>query len=436
MSQPRPAAAARRHAYAKGGGFLFTGAITPHDAATGKLITNTGALPEAIKGTRAGLMFFDVPEYTVLAQTYAAYNTLAQLLADNGLSFRHLVRQRLFVRDIRTLPAIERVMDIVLGDKKPATTVIVVPERELNPELHVYIDAIANLGNEPARVIAAGAPSRYPGALVANNLVFTSSQNGLHGQTTQDNADDAKFLATPRQRRIYRESLQTFANLAHVLEQAGSSIPNILKVNGWVDFPMRDYGATVLARRRYFDQTKKQMMASTGLAVGGTSDPEAIVAFDAIAVVDGLKQGGKDVSGIASPIASPYVAGAVKGGGLVFTSGEIPVLVPDGIVMDRCDRLPDEGRLIRLGHIEAESGMESRAWFTYRTLEAHLAALGASFKDVVHQTVFIEHPREFPILERVATMFFGATLPPTTIIPIADTTPFRPAELEIELIAT
>jgi len=80
--------------------------------------------------------------------------------------------------------------------------------------------------------------------------------------------------------------------------------------------------------------------------------------------------------------------------------------------------------------------MESRTWFVMRTLEAYLASFGASFAQVVHQTVFIKEPRLFPVLERIASLFYGCELPPTTIVPIAGTTPLPGAELEIEVIAS
>ena len=426
----------RREIIAEGGGLWFVGALTPHDPVSGRLIGGAG-LPEEIRRARAGLMFFDVPEQAVMAQTWALYQQLAQLLRQQSLSLRQLVRQRLLIGDARDLPAVERVMDLALGGWMPATTVVVMPPGKAHPQLRVQLDAIAAADRTAIAVIQGAPGSRYPAAVTAGSFIFTSGVDGLAGTdgSSRANESDLRVIRTPRQRAIYQESLQTFANLEKVLGKANARIRDLLKVNGWVDFPMREYGATVLARQRFFDRTKENMMASTGLAVGGTGNPEAHVAFDAIALASGKDIAGKEVSGLASPIASPYVAGAVKGGGLVFTSGEIPVVMPDGEVMSACELLPDEGRLLRLGHAEPESGMESRAWYVYRTLEGYLQKFGNSFDRVVHQTVFMEHPEEFPVLERIATLFYGATLPPTTLVPIADTTPFRSAELEIEVVA-
>ena len=431
---------ARRKTHAEHKGLVFAGSITPHDQTTGALITAAHGIPAALKPARAALMFFDVPEANAMVQTWAIYKRLAQLLEESGASLRQIVRQRLFIRDVRDLPAIERVMDLALEGWRPTTTIVVMPNGSIHDNLHVQLDAIAAVDRDSIRVIE-GPRGRYPAAIQVGRLLFTSSVSGVGGEpagvgTVRDGrAEDVRLLRTQKEHRIYEQGLRTFENLQQVLKLAGATIADILKVNGWVDLPMREYGAVVLARRQFFDATERNMMASTGLAVGGCSEPGALLSFDAIALLPEANAPGKQVTGLASPIASPYVAGAAKGGGFIFTSGEIPVVMPQGDVVTACDKLPDEGRFMRFGHIEPESGMEARAWYVYKTLEAYLEKLDASLDQVVHQTVFIEDARQFPVLERVATMYFGACLPPTTVVPISDTTPFRSAELEIDFVA-
>jgi enamine deaminase RidA (YjgF/YER057c/UK114 family) len=427
----------RRAIIAEGAGFLFVGAITPHDADSGSLVTSIDGYVEDVKPARAGLMFFDFPEAPVLAQTWVVYQHLARILKERGLSLAHLVRQRVFIRDLRERPAIERVMDLVLGDARPATSIVIMAPEGIHPDLHVQIDAIAALNRADCKAFNDELMPRYPVAVRSGNLVFTSHISGVAGEDATDAMDaaDMRLLATGREKAIYAQGLRTFANLKRVLGLAGAEFSDILKVNGWTGFPMREYGAAVLARRRFFDQTRQNMMASTGLAVGGPAEQDALLSFDAVALVSAGGDQRKEVLGGVSSVASPYVAGAVKGGGLIFTSGEIPVRQPAGEVIATCAQLTDAGKQLRFGHVEPESGMESRAWFVFRTLENYLASLGSSFGEVVHQTVFIKHPQLFPELERIATLFYGPTLPPTTIVPIAGTTPLPTAELEIEVIA-
>ena len=116
---------ARRATSAEGAGCVFYGAITPHDPETGELVLTADKFADAIKPARAGLMFFDFPEAPVLAQTWVIYRHLSRMLQERGLSLHNVVRQRLFIRDVRELPAIERIMDLVLGDSRPATSIVV-----------------------------------------------------------------------------------------------------------------------------------------------------------------------------------------------------------------------------------------------------------------------------------------------------------------------
>jgi enamine deaminase RidA (YjgF/YER057c/UK114 family) len=416
-------------------GFLFLGAITPHDRA-GAVIGGDGVLPQEVQRCLVGLMFFDVPERVVIAQAWAVYSELLERLAARGRTARDVVRQRIFVRDVRSLPAIERVMDVALGDWRPATTFVVMPSASIHPQIHLQLDAVASTDHGAPRAVKGAGQSRYPAAVISGDLLFTSGITGVDGADIDrfETAADRLLFRTERESRIYEQTLRTFANLEAILASVDAGIANVVKVNGWVDFPMREYGAAVLARRQFFRGSPRTMMASTGLAVGGVAASGALVEFDAIALMPSSDTDAKDVTGVASPIASPYVAGAVRAGGIVFTSGEIPVRVPEGVVMELCAQLDDGGHL-RRGHLEPEAGIEARAWYVYRVLATHLERVGVRLQDVVHQTVFITDVRQVPALERIATLFFGATLPPTTTVPIVDTTPFAGAGLEIEVVA-
>ena len=55
--------------------------------------------------------------------------------------------------------------------------------------------------------------------------------------------------------------------------------------------------------------------------------------------------------------------------------------------------------------------------------------------DVVHQAVYMVHPAEVPARERMAALFCGAKLPPTTLVPVLGATPYREATLESEVVA-
>jgi len=73
--------------------------------------------------------------------------------------------------------------------------------------------------------------------------------------------------------------------------------------------------------------------------------------------------------------------------------------------------------------------------FIYEKLKSYVEAYGLTMERTLHQTVYIMNPAEYPIVERIATLFFGSKLPPTTIVPIQGVSPFREALLEIEITA-
>ena len=178
-----PTTSARRATSAEGAGCVFYGAITPHDPETGELVLTADKFADAIKPARAGLMFFDFPEAPVLAQTWVIYRHLSRMLQERGLSLHNVVRQRLFIRDVRELPAIERIMDLVLGDSRPATSIVVMAAGGIHPDLHLQLDAVAALDVAGRIVIKDDLLRRYPAAVRCGDFVFTSVFAALRVQT-------------------------------------------------------------------------------------------------------------------------------------------------------------------------------------------------------------------------------------------------------------
>ena len=97
--------------------------------------------------------------------------------------------------------------------------------------------------------------------------------------------------------------------------------------------------------------------------------------------------------------------------------------------------LPDEGRRLSFGHLEADTGIRAKAWYVYQLHVGYLKAYDLDLTDVVHQTVYLKDATEMAVVERVGTMFFGQVLPPTTFVPIVDTSPWGAASIEIEVVA-
>lgn len=124
-----------------------------------------------------------------------------------------------------------------------------------------------------------------------------------------------------------------------------------------------------------------------------------------------------------------------QAGPYVFTCGDVPIDTEAPAVITGPEHLTGDARHLAFGRFHRESRVQVQTWDVY---ERHAASLGlheASFDDVVHQTVYMRDPEQYPALERVALEFYGGRIPPTSLVPIVDTSPYWEAELEIEMVA-
>jgi 2-iminobutanoate/2-iminopropanoate deaminase len=108
----------------------------------------------------------------------------------------------------------------------------------------------------------------------------------------------------------------------------------------------------------------------------------------------------------------PY-SQAVKAGGFVFCSGQIP--------LD-----PATGKMV-------EGGIGEQTERVLRNLEAVLAASGAALPDVVKTTVFLADLADFPAMNRVYGTFFPDSPPARATIQAAALP--AGARVEIEAVA-
>ncbi len=120
---------------------------------------------------------------------------------------------------------------------------------------------------------------------------------------------------------------------------------------------------------------------------------------------------------------------------MVLTAGEVAIDTSVPRLVNGFDQLVGEGRGLAFGRIHEDKPIMAESWCIYSKLKNYIEASGATMGDVVHQSVYMVHPSEFPALERIAALFFGAKLPPTTLVPVLGATPYRDATLEIEIVA-
>ena len=121
----------------------------------------------------------------------------------------------------------------------------------------------------------------------------------------------------------------------------------------------------------------------------------------------------RTVSTDSAPAAiGPYSQGVIAGG-FLYTAGQIPL---DPITAQVVE-----------GDVVAQTGR------VMQNLEAVLAAAGASWKDVVKTTVFLQDMKDFPRMNEVYSAVMGDARPARSTVQVAGLP--RGVLVEIELVA-
>jgi enamine deaminase RidA (YjgF/YER057c/UK114 family) len=233
--------------------------------------------------------------------------------------------------------------------------------------------------------------------------------------------------ALARAQRIEAQSESLFARTERLLDAAGARLGDIVKVEGWLTFPMSEYGPLGEVRSRLLAR-HGLLPASAAVQVRRVAGPdEPLLSFEAIAFAPKGAPRSSHASGAArslrpaeatpgrgtsmdrprrSPLAA-YYATARRAAGYVFTCGEIP---------------------------RVRSSARRQADDVYGQLRSYLDEHGAGPSDVVHQTVFLRNESDLPAVKAAERAFRGSRIP-TTVLPATDMG-FRPGvDVEIELIA-
>ncbi|MDX6628240.1 MAG: hypothetical protein QOH00_486 [Gaiellales bacterium] len=425
---------------------VFLGLITPHDPVTGEVVLSSAEIDPAARKARFGSPMIDIPVDRTLAQAWTAFENLRRMLEDRQLGLERVARLRVLIRDLRDLHIVERVAELVLGDVRPAISVVEIPGSGVDAAIQVALDAVAVAPPMPAPEPIGPAGERLlhaptPSCVRTGDLVFIGATAGrLHGsgalpRRIEELEGDAPALADfdisgDQAEAALCQSWLLFQTMKGVLAAQGGSLSDIVKVNGWLTFPIRDYKAA--ADVRLANAIHEGLRpASAGVQIQRVFPESAELTFEAVALLSGT---GKRQGGPTSTMSEMY-SDAQLAGRYVWTAGDVPVDVETPRVITNVGDLEGEGRRLAVGMLHRPAAAEIQAWDVYARHRRHLARFGASLEDVVHQTVFIRRPEAYPELERAARANFGGTVPPTTIVPVRDVSPYEETDMEIELVA-
>jgi flavin reductase (DIM6/NTAB) family NADH-FMN oxidoreductase RutF/enamine deaminase RidA (YjgF/YER057c/UK114 family) len=344
---------------------------------------------------------------------------LGAALTEHELTFEDLLRLRLFVDDLDELPAIARAMNLE-EVQWPAVSIIELPVAGRGERATPTLDAVAAPGAHAQRqlrhVAALDRSAKGSEMTIFHRSarfgpwVFLSAISAVDvGRTSAHPCPPAHTVP----QRIGEEARVLFTGMEELLCEQGAELSDVVKVDSWLTFPMRDYGPLAEVRETLLDRTG-MMPASAGVQVARVSAGDELLACEAIAFapLDGGAERRHDSE--PAPAASRlarYYADARTAGGYAFTSGEVP-----------------DGR----------GSAQAQAREVYERLRSHLAAHDASPTDVVQQTVFVRRAGEGDVIAAAAREFYGADtpIPPTTLLTVADIGFHPGCDVEIELVAT
>lgn len=286
---------------------------------------------------------------------------------------------------------------------------------------------------------------RYPDAVVAGGLVFTSGArstlagDGFDALPAEGQAKRQGYgLVDAYEGRVSASAWGAHQRLEDILAKAGSDNSQILRQHVWQK-DKRFFPCYEQARREW----QPVPSPSSGLGVRAISgEGDQWIGLDAIAVAPGADPlfaarevvAAVDLSRL--PSASHY-SQAVRSGPLVFTAGHIPIKTsePGKPVVQGFDDVPPEGRSLATGrsHPDSRDGpIATQTWYVYHQLRELLESAGLGFADVVLSTVYLADVRDFAVFHRVHREAFGAHEPALAVSGF-DEVGHRGCRIEIEL---
>ena len=455
IKSKNPAVAAYSKIGMRAGQFLFFGTQTPHDLASGRLVKGFADVPEDARKKLSGLcsmVMIVVTEERILAQAWQILTNMQELLAAHGSSLDQVVRQRFFLRDMRDATYLEHAIRLFMPGSRPATTILGATNDGVNEDIAVVADFIAIDSSSGLRRENVSVPAidhltaPYPLASRAGQFIFTSQIAGIDAATGRPVQDFGALTAaerelleppyTPEEETAVAQHAVIFRHMREILKSQGAPLGSHIHQNTWLQIPMQAFGPVAKLRARLFAGSGNQAV-STALPISRLRRHDAIQEVAILALVPPGQHGShRKVNPMAVHPLSGFYLPVVKAGPYALTAGEVGIDTSVPRFMGRYSDLGDEGRFLPYGRVHEEKQVTVEAWWVYKKLETYLKASGMTMDDVVHQSVFMTQPAEFPALERIAEQFFGPKLPPTSLVPIKGTTPYPQATLEIEVIAT
>lgn len=442
----------------KAGQFLFLAPQTPVDLETGALITDLDDLPREVRQTFAtGLFHIDKREGRALAQTWQVYSNLSRILSEHGSSLEQILRQRIYLRDMREVVSVEKVILSLISNHLPATTIVQIPSVGLNTEIAITVEVIA-LVPEPNGLVKESVhlpeldpiTAPYPQATKAGQFLFFSAMSPVSPETGEvvtrldelpaetNKYYQGRAISDGREAALRAQAWMVSDNLRRVLASQGASMADLLHLNQWYRVSLRDYTPVRQVRGDFFSRPEDLPGATALMVTDFGVSKNVLMQFDQIALVPpkGSSEYRKEVIRLpGQPALQPYggAAQAVKAGPFIFTSGNVGIDQNTGKLISSSVDLADKGRTLSYGRLHKNMPIMAQTWHVCQFHKLLLESNGSSMANIVQQNAYLRDMSEYPAMERVAGLFHGGKVPPTVAIPIIEIGPFNTDDLRVEI---
>lgn len=254
----------------------------------------------------------------------------------------------------------------------------------------------------------------YARGMKAGRWVFTSGNMGQDftgGISQSVVASRLPHGGTPKQEK---EAAKVYDNIEEVLKQAGTGLPNIVRLDQYYPTWKAVDPYHVVRRARL----GTHIPPSTSIVLQGLLLPDAEMDVQAMAIVpDGdFKVQHIDDSGLAGHVTSGYSA-ALRAGDYVFVAGVTPSPVP-GLPQRRGmaeEAQIAEGALWRGQAIKLET-----EYVIKRKIIPSLEIAGSSVANAVKAQIYMTHVEDFSAFNEVWRKYFPTDPPCTTLVPTPD----------------
>lgn len=341
-----------------------------------------------------------IEEGTPKEQASKFYGCLPRLLEGAGVRLRDVVLERVFFRDIEadfdTFQEVRRetyAEDGVTGDELPAASYINQPPCQREQAFEMQVQAIVPNGD--SKVTVKSFPEIEPHT--TKKLIQIGDHRHLYISNINGSNDDGSYSSDFRV-----QSDRMFAKSIPMLEEHGTTFPNVLRTWCYLDEIDRDYAEFNLSRNEFFERHNvTRLPASTGIRAG-LYPAESMCSFDLYSI---LNPEGLDVEVMHTPTlneADEY--------GSAFSRG-MKVALPEKTVLyiSGTASVDEKGDTVHLDDIEKQ--VERMLLNVRELLRPH----DSTFSDVVQVITYLKRAEYLETFLKIWQKWGLAGLPNTFV---------------------